>query len=82
VNIAAGAGRVTLSWRGVSGAASYVVYRGLSPSSLSLYRSVLTGTQFLDTAVTSGTRYYYAVATVSDDGVQGPLSWIRSALPT
>jgi hypothetical protein len=51
-----GSPQVRLNWTASSGATSYDVYRNGS-----LYYSGLTGTQFLNTAVTAGTTYTYYV---------------------
>ena len=80
----AGTGKVTLNWSSMGSGVTYAIYRGLSfdPTALTLYKSGVTETQYVDTAVNAGTTYYYAIATISPDGTQGPLSWIRYATPT
>jgi len=75
----AGTGQITLNWSSSGSTVKYAIYRGLSMNSLSLYKTGVTGTTYVDTAVTPGTTYYYAFAVVSADGIQGPLSWVRYA---
>ena len=59
------------SWDQTTGATSYVVQRSLDNVSFSTV-STITGsplvTSYLDTSVSIGTRYYYKVAAVNDDG--------------
>lgn len=58
-------GSVGLNWTAVSGASSYKVYRGTVSGSLSLIGSPGSNA-YLDTTVTNGTTYFYAV--VSNNG--------------
>ena len=67
-------GKVGLSWQPSSGAAGYVVYRGLAPGSVTERISgqgPVTGTSFVDTTAASGTTYFYAVHALSDAGESG-----------
>jgi hypothetical protein len=76
----AGDGRVTLSWNMASGATSYSVYRGTTSGSTSLLESGVTALTFVDTAVTNGTTYFYAVSAVNEAG-ESPRSQEVSATP-
>jgi fibronectin type 3 domain-containing protein len=68
-------GLVTVHWDAVAGASSYNVYRGTSPGGEGSTPLVsgLTGTSYIDPAVTMGLTYYYEVAGVTASGV-GALS--------
>lgn len=62
--------QVTLSWEPSPGATHYVVRRRTSESSGD-YTDIatgVTGTSFLNTGLTNGTRYYYVVAAVDGSG--------------
>ena len=65
--------QITLSWTAGSGATSYNLYR----SAESGYQSDtpvitgITGTNYTDTGLNSGTTYYYRVAGVNASGVSG-----------
>lgn len=66
----AGAGQVALAWDAVSGAATYRVYRGLTPGgqgAMPCAGGLLTPA-FFDTVVTSGVTYYYRVTAVNVGG--------------
>ncbi len=76
----AGDATVTLSWNAAGGAASYKVYRGTSSGAETLLQSGVTGTTFVDTAVTNGTTYYYKVSAVNASG-ESPQSSEVSATP-
>ncbi len=73
---------VTLSWLGSSGATSYNVYRGTTPSgeSATALASGIATTSYSDTAAANGTTYYYKVAAV-DVGAVSVLSGESSATP-
>jgi titin len=63
-------GDVSLNWTAPSDGADitgYRVYRGYSPSTISLLTST-TNTIFLDTTVTSNRTYYYQVSAVNEYG--------------
>ena len=70
---AAGSGQVTLSWSASAGATSYNVYRGTSSNgeSTTPLATGLTSTSYTDTAVTSGTTYYYEIKAVNSSGTSG-----------
>ncbi|WP_223187796.1 cysteine/serine endopeptidase inhibitor [Streptomyces sp. CBMA29] len=67
---------VALSWTGVSGAASYTVYRGGSQV------GTTGGTSFTDTGLTAGTAYTYTVAAATASGTLSPTSTPVSATTT
>ncbi len=78
----AGDGRVNLSWRASTGAASYNVYRGTAPGGegITPIRTGITETAYTDTTVTNGVTYYYQVAAANTSGTS-PLSVEVSAAP-
>jgi fibronectin type 3 domain-containing protein len=68
----AGNAQVSLSWTGSVGAASYNVLR--STTNGGPYSSIATGVaalNYVDTAVTNGTTYYYVVQAVNNAGPSG-----------
>ena len=68
-----GSTQVTVGWIASAGAASYNVYRGLTPGGegSTPYKSSITATSYIDTAVTNGTMYYYRVSAVNSVGESG-----------
>ncbi|HEV2437787.1 MAG TPA: cellulase family glycosylhydrolase [Verrucomicrobiae bacterium] len=69
-----GNGQVTLSWTAGSGATSYNLYRAGqsgSESSISPVVTGLTGTNYTDGSLGSGTTYYYQVVAVNGSGLSG-----------
>lgn len=75
---------VKASWPAVTGAAGYQLYR--STSSTGAYTSVYTGTErtFTDTALTTGTTYYYKVRAYKLEGTTncyGPYSAYKAIKP-
>lgn len=54
-------GNVSLSWNAVPGATNYKVLRGISPGALSVIATGVAATNYLDSTVSNGTIYYYAV---------------------
>ncbi len=82
----AGAGQVALSWTAATSSAGpitgYEVYRGTATGAEQPYQSLgASATSFTDTAVTSGTTYYYTVSGVNGTG-DGPQSSESSATPS
>ena len=69
------AGTVALSWNPVPGAQDYLLFRGLSADSLSLFQQTLLPA-FTDTLVRAGALYFYAVA--SRDTTRLPAVSLRS----
>lgn len=64
----ASSGQVGLNWSATTGATSYNVYRGTTSGSLSLLAGSVASAAYLDTTVTNGTTYYYAVSAVNSGG--------------
>jgi methionine-rich copper-binding protein CopC len=64
-----GSGQISLSWSPSAGATAYRIYRGTASGGETLLASP-TGTaiMFVDSAVTSGTTYYYQVTAVNVGG--------------
>lgn len=74
VTAAPGGNQIVLSWSASSGAASYNVYRGLTPGGegATPVATGITSTTFTDTGLTRGTTYYYKVTAVDGaPGIQG-----------
>ena len=73
-------GKVELSWNAAEGAKSYKVYRtNLEGQSLALINTS-ADTNYTDTTVVNGNRYYYYVTAISDGG-ESNLSEVVTALP-
>lgn len=68
-----GVGQITLSWTAGSGTTSYNLYRSAESGFQSATPVVtgITGTNYTDTGLNSGTTYYYRVAGVNASGVSG-----------
>src|SRR5262249_26786969 len=64
---------VTLGWTAYPGAAGYNVYRGTSSGGEVAVATGISGTSFLDTGLTLGTKYYYQV-TSFDAGAESARS--------
>ncbi len=73
--------RVDLSWNSELGADSYTVLRSTTSGGESSLVSGLTGTNYTDSSVVDGTRYYYEVRVVNNTFGTGPASAEASAIP-
>lgn len=62
------AGQVGLSWKPVSGASSYKVYRGTSAGAINTQIGTSATTTYTDSTVTNNTTYYYAVKATASIG--------------
>ena len=72
-------GRPTLTWKAVSGAAKYEVYRARSLNGDYIKYSTVTGTSYTNTSyIESGNTYYYKVRALKSDGTAGAWSSIVS----
>jgi kumamolisin len=72
---------LTVKWGAVSGAQSYVLYRGTSNSGpWTQIASQFTGTTFEDTGLSDGTTYYYYVAATNSGGASAN-SGVASGAP-
>jgi fibronectin type 3 domain-containing protein len=69
--------QVNLAWDSVTGATGYNLYRG----GVKLNSTPMTGTSYLDNAVTNGTAYSYTVSSVNSDGVESAQSTAVTATP-
>ena len=77
----AGNGEVRLSWSPVNGADHYNVYRApIEGGDLELIAGGLTATDYTDTNVVNGTKYYYAVTAQIGIG-ESPVTGMVSATP-
>lgn len=65
VSITTSSGKPTISWKKVSGATKYQVYRATSKNGTYKAVKTLTGLKFKDTTAKKGTTYYYKVVAVS-----------------
>ena len=72
-------GRPTLTWKAVSGAAKYEVYRARSMNGDYIKYSTVTGTSYTNTSyIESGNTYYYKVRALKSDGTAGAWSSVVS----
>ena len=72
-------GRPTLTWKAVTGAAKYEVYRARSKDGDYIKYSTVTGTSYTNTSyIESGNTYYYKVRALGSDGTAGAWSSIVS----
>ena len=72
-------GRPTLTWKAVTGAAKYEVYRARSRSGEYIKYSTGTGTSYTNTSyIENGNTYYYKVRALKSDGTAGAWSSIVS----
>ena len=82
VTATAGDGQVTISWPAVSGASSYNIYwattTGVTPATGTLIANATS--PYVQTGLTNGTTYYYAVTAVNSAGESNPSSEV-SATP-
>jgi poly(3-hydroxybutyrate) depolymerase len=69
---------MVITWSGVTGAASYNVFR----SGTKVNTSAVTGTSYTDTGLTAATTYSWTVAGVDSSGVQGAMSASASGTTT
>lgn len=80
-----GNGTVAVTWAapkdGGSPVTGYQISRGLTPGTETAYASVASATSFVDTAVSTGTTYYYRVAATNAIGT-GAQSAEAAATPT
>jgi uncharacterized repeat protein (TIGR02543 family) len=70
---------ITVSWDSVSGASSYYVYRADSYNGSYSYINSTSSTSYMDTGLSSNTRYYYKVSAYNDSNGEGPQSSYTSA---
>jgi hypothetical protein len=61
-------GKVGLSWKTVSGATSYKVYRGASATSITTLVGTSSTATYTDSTVANGTSYFYAVKASASSG--------------
>ena len=72
-------GRPTLTWKAVTGAAKYEVYRARSKDGDYIKYSTVTGTSYTNTSyIESGNTYYYKVRALKSDGTAGAWSSVVS----
>ena len=70
-------GRPTLTWKAVTGAAKYEVYRARSLNGDYIKYSTVTGTSYTNTSyIENGNTYYYKVRALKSDGTAGAWSSI------
>ena len=72
-------GRPTLTWKAVTGAAKYEVYRARSMNGDYIKYSTVTGTSYTNISyIENGNTYYYKVRALKSDGTAGAWSSIVS----
>ena len=72
-------GRPTLTWKAVSGAAKYEVYRARSKDGDYIKYSTVTGTSYTNTSyIENGNTYYYKVRALNANGTAGAWSSVVS----
>ena len=84
VTISRSGGKAKLSWKAVSGATKYYVYRSTDGVKYKPYYTV-SKTSFTDSKSASGTKYYYkvmAVAVVNKTNVGSAFSAVKSIMTT
>ena len=70
-----GHGQIALSWQTIAGADSYELWTWQEGSDWEqLDDGSLTATSFTHTSLTVGSKHYYAVRALSDDGTEGAWS--------
>jgi hypothetical protein len=80
VSPASGAAQASLAWATSATATAYNIYRGTAPGTEVLVKSGVQGTSYLDTALVSGTTYYYRITAVNSVG-ESPKSNGTSVVP-
>ena len=73
-------GKVKLSWKAISGAAKYKVYRSTDNKSFKLLTTT-SKLSYTNSSVTSGTKYYYKVRAVDAAGGTSAYSSVKSGVP-
>ena len=74
---------MSLSWTASTGATSYKLYRSTTAGTETLLTTpTITGTSYVDTVVTAGTKYYYKATAVGPGGESTTKSNETSATPT
>ncbi len=68
------AGKPVLSWKSVTGAEKYQIYRSTSADGDFKRIATTSGTSFTNEKAKAGTTYYYKVRAVADDGTLGSFS--------
>ncbi|MFD0413839.1 fibronectin type III domain-containing protein [Streptomyces sp. NPDC127108] len=91
-DVVPGAGSVRLAWSAVpygsdeAPVTGYRVYRstepGITKENAEFRHEVTSGTEYVDRDLTGGTKYYYAVASLDEDGRESALSPEVSATPS
>ena len=71
-------GKPQLTWKAVTGAASYEVYRSTQQSTGFTKINTTTATSYVNTGAAAGTIYYYKVRAVNSDGLAGAYSNVVS----
>lgn len=75
-----GSGQISLNWNSVTGATSYVVYRGIISGSAAPFATGVLAANFKDTNATNGTMYFYRVAAMIGNISSLPTAQV-SAMP-
>ena len=70
---------IVVTWAPVTGAASYNVYRDTSDTGTFLFGRTMTTDTLVDSGLAAGTRYYYRIKAVNNNGASG-LSFTKNAI--
>jgi hypothetical protein len=81
LNARVGNATVTIGWRPVGGARRYRVYRSADATDRIVRVAETSDTSYVDTDVQNGRLYFYAVSSVSSDGLEGARSVEIGASP-
>ena len=79
VSAYAGARNVALKWIDTAGKRKYNIYRGTLATNLEKIASAVDTNYYVDNAVATNTRFYYAVSVVDNVGASSALSKIANA---
>lgn len=75
--------QIKLTWTAAAGATGYKLQRSTSPDGpFTEIGGILTTTNYSDSGLTAGTRYYYVVRALFDSGVESNISTEVSSVPS
>lgn len=63
----ASTGKIKLTWKKISGAEKYKIYRATSKNGKYTYMNTVTGTSYINKTAKAGKKYYYKVVAVDTD---------------
>ncbi|HUI92865.1 MAG TPA: hypothetical protein VLX68_11515 [Chitinivibrionales bacterium] len=71
--------RIMVTWTPVVGAASYTVYRDTVDTGAFLFSETATTDTLVDSGLANGTRYFYKIKAVNNNGISG-VSFIKNTI--